>query len=590
MTRRSAVKLLASAPAWAQGPQRQAPPPPSPPSIAVIDAVVVDPQGSPVRNLGPADFTISERAEVRAIASFAAVDTVSGAARLMAPLPLPMKIDPGEVHRTFVLVVDDAGISAAAAAALRDPLMVFVNQQIGPRDPVALIRTSGGMGPREQLTSEKPLIRAAIETIVSNPAARPPSEAPWMETLNYVLEALRAIQGRKAVVLFWERTPAACDFGPLIALANRAWCSLYPVHCGGTAAQPACAIDALAAGTGGLSQAQDIPTALARILESEASYYLLGFPSDPSFLGHDTAVSVKLSRPGLELRARVQPAGIKPRPHIADSGSPAAELRLLLVSPMEAGSLPVRVTALFSRTTGNWLDVLLWVDPHDLTFTHRLNGLHTAGLDVLIRVNDISGLVADDHADTVSLSLESDAYQQILAEGVRLSRRVPIAQPGVFAIRAAVRDSTSTHSGIAHRLIEVPDVSKGELVLSGIALLPAVAADDTDQAAELASARRVFQPGQHLAYTYFVYNAAADGQNRAQLEVRTALYIGSRMVYESAPTSLAVSDAAGKKWLSLRGTLELGAATAAGEFVLEVLVSDMVKPRTATQWTDFTLR
>jgi len=552
-----------------------------------MDAVVVDSQGNPVRNLGPGDFTISERAEPRPIASFAAVDTVSGAVRVAAPLPLPMKIDPGDVHRTFVLVVDDAGISASAAAALRDPLMVFVNQQIGPRDSVALIRTSGGMGLMEQITSEKPLIRAAIETIVSNPAARPPSEAPWVETLNYVLEGLRAIEGRKAVAVFFEREPDNCDVLALAALADRAWSSIYVVPLAPVAAKPYVAAG-LAATTGGLVLSQPVPAALTRIFQSEASYYLLGFPSEGSSAAPE--VSLKLARPGLELRARLQPAGIKPRPHIADSGSPAAGLRLLLASPMEAGSLPVRITALFSRTTGNWLDVLLWVDPHDLTFTHRLNGLHTAGLDVLIRVCNISGLVADDHAETVSLSLESDAYRQILAEGVRLSRRVPIAQPGVFAIHVAVRDSTSTKTGIAHRLVEVPDVSKGELLLSGIALLPAAAADDTDAAAGLASARRVFQVGQHLAYTYFVYNAASDSQNRAQLEVRTALYIGGRMVYESAPTSLTVGDASGKKWLSLRGTLKLGASTTGGEFVLEVLISDMVKPRTASQWTDFSLR
>jgi len=579
MTRRSVLQLLASAQSWAQKPR--AVPPAAPPPKAVIDAVVADSQGSTVRNLGPSDFALAVGRQQHAIASFAAIDAVTGAARAAAPLPLPMKIDPGDVHRTFAFVVDDAGMAAARIEPLREALLRFVNDHIGERDTVALFRTSSGTGLLEQVASDRARLRYAIGQLAFNPAAALPSLSPWPQTLHYALQGLRAITGRKAVVVVWERKPALANFDPMIALANRAWSSVYTIYAGEQPAPESRDIANLAASTGGLSIAVDLPGALDRILQDQASYYLLGFDADPSSAGRDLPVSVTLTRTGLELRSRLEPPVTAPPELLGENVSPQAELRRVLVSPLESGSMHVRVWPQFSRTTSSWIDVSLLIDPHDVAFTHKANGTHVGGLDFLVRIYDADGEIVADQGRAASLSLPADKYEELLKEGLSFSIQEAIPKPGVFQVFGAVRDATSGNTGLAHRLIEVPDTSRGDLTVTGVTLFDATETD---------SVRRVFRAGQPFGYSCSIFNAALDAQKQAQIEVRLTISSGGRAVYEGNPMPLTVADAANRQWLTVRGKLEMKAGTGAGDFVLQLTVTDKIKPRTASQWTEFTLR
>jgi VWFA-related protein len=555
-----------------------------------MDAVVTDNRGNLVRDLAPADFAIYEGNQPRTVVAFASVDTLSGASRAAEPLPLAAKIDPGEAHRTFMLVADDAGMSAASAAALRAALAGFVNEQMGARDVASLVRSVDGTGPLQQLTSDHRLLAAAGERVAFNPAARPPSVPPWPETLRYALEGLRAVRGRKAVMLFWERAPENYDFGPLIALANRAWSSVYPVHLGPLPDGPPGGMARLAKETGGLSLAQEIPAALARVLQDQESYYLLGFPAE-LLPGQENPVSVKLLRPGLELRSRASVPEMVPPRVPPEAGLPANELARLIASPLNSGSLQVSLAALFSHTTTDGLDVLLRIDGHGVAMTHRLDGAHEAGLDFLLRVCGMNGEVLYDRGTSNSLRLTADEYRRVMDEGLNYAIAIPVAGPGVLQVRAAVLDATSSNTGIAHCLIEIPDVSKGELLLSGIVLEPA--ADAAASGAGLDSARRFFHAGQRIAYRCSIYNASVDSQQRAAMEVRTAMYYAGRTVWTSDPIPLTAADA-DRQTIKLRGNLEFARDTGAGEFVLQVTVTDTLapggKPRSASQWTTFTLR
>jgi VWFA-related protein len=586
MTRRSAVQLLASASAWAQKPREL--PPAVPHQTVVIDAVVADAQGNAVRNLGPSDFTVALGSEQPAISAFAAVDALTGATRAAAPMPLPMKIDPGDVQRTFVFVVDDAGIPAAHITGLRDALLHFVNEQMGERDVFALIRTSSGSGPVEQVFKERAPMLAAIQRIAVNPAAGLPSAPPWPQTLHYALQGIHAVPGRKAVVLAWERMPAYPNFDAVIALANRAWSSIYAIRGGDSPSPQIGAMAELTASTGGLNLAADFPAALQRVLQDQESYYLLGVESDPLFTWRDLPVSVKCKRSGMAVRTRSQPPATEPLTRPADSGSPQVELRRVVVSPMESGSMHVGISPLFSHAAASWIDVALLLDAHELTFTHKANGIHAGALDFLVRVYDSAGEIADDHGSTVTLPLTTAAYEELLKRGLCFACRANLSKPGVFQIYAAVRDSTSGNTGTAHRLIEAPDIAGGELALSSITLLPQYApAESAEQEHPLDWARRTFGANEPFSYSCSVYNAAADEQKCAQIEVTLTIYAGGRLVHQADPIPLTVADAANKQWLAVHGKLQLHTNTGPGEFILQLTVRDKVKPRTASQWTDF---
>ena len=556
----------------------------------VIEAVVTDRDGNPVRDLGPSDFTITAGDEHPAVSAFAAVDSVSGAARSAPPLPLPVKIDPGGEHRAFGLVVDDAGVPADTSDVLRAAILQFVNDQIGPRDTVALFRTSGGGSGVEHMTSDKGLLRSAVGQIRFNPAAVQPSVPPWPQTLAYALSGLHDVPGRKAAVVFCRRAPAACAFDALVSQANRSWSGIYTVYAGGDAAAPAC-LAGLAKGTGGLNLSGDISAALRRLAVDHASYYLLGVSPDDRPLAREEAISVTVARPGLEVRSRRQPPAVRVPSFLADAGPPQVELRRLVASPLKAGSMRARLSAAFRRNTiTNVLELSMVVDGHDISFTHRLNGRYEAGIDLLLNIFDSAGALVESQSNTATVSTTREDFQGTVDEGLPVHLGTPVAKPGVYQVYAAVRDATSSNTGLCHTLVEIPDVSKGGLCVSGIRLFRAAVPEPPEGKVDADSVRRIFKPGEQIGYNCAIYNAQPDERRAAHFEVATVLYAEGREVYRSDPMQVDATDAASQRWLSLGGKLELGARTAAGEFVLQIVVTDKVKPRTASQWIDFTLR
>ena len=591
MNRRLALKLLGAVPVWAQRSERQTQPAQvRPPSI--MDAVVTDHQGNPVRDLAPGDFTINAGDKPGTVAAFASVDTLSGAVRTAEPLPLPAKLDPGEIHRTLMLVVDDDGISAAGAAALREALAKFVNQQIGARDVVGLLRSSGGNGALEHLTSDRTLLNAAIGRVAYNPAAHPPSTPAWTETLRYALDGLRSVRGRKAVVLFWERAPGNYDFAPLIALANRAWSSVYPVHPGPLPTGPAGGgMARLARETGGLEFSEDVPAALARVLKDQESFYLFGvqLEAEPSPSAQGQPLTVKVSRPGLELRSRAGLPGIAP--FVAFTGSPEAELSRAIASSLNSGTIPLRLSALFSHGTANYLDLLLLIDARALAVTHKLNGKNEAGLGFLLMIVDMNGQVVDQRTASQAISLTDDEYRHALEDGLPYAIRIPVAKPGLLEVRAAVLDTTNSNTGIAHCPVEIPDVSKGELQLSGMVLELGSSADNAEAPA-IEAARRLFRSGQRIAYRCSVYNATVSSGKQVELGVRTTMFRAGRTVYAGASIPL-TSEADSPQGINVLGRLDLGPDMGTGELVLQVVVTDNQSPggaaRTASAWTDLTI-
>lgn len=62
----------------------------------------------------------------------------------------------------MAIVVDDLGLSFESIAGARRALTKFVNDEVGPGDLVAILRTSGGVGTLQQFTTDKRLLHAAI--------------------------------------------------------------------------------------------------------------------------------------------------------------------------------------------------------------------------------------------------------------------------------------------------------------------------------------------------------------------------------------------------------------------------------------------
>ncbi len=158
--------------------------------LVQLDAVVTDKKGQIVRGLTKDDFELYESGKRQQISFFEYVEagkprqlsfTRPGeTAKETQAQPLPEEAAKAEVRRIFLFVVDDLTIPYQDLIYVRQMLTNFLDNQMQPTDLVAIVRTVGGRGLLQQLTSEKALLRRAITSLTpslhplsafNNPAA-----------------------------------------------------------------------------------------------------------------------------------------------------------------------------------------------------------------------------------------------------------------------------------------------------------------------------------------------------------------------------------------------------------------------------------
>ncbi len=184
--------------------------------LATFDAVVTDRKGRHVTDLAPADFEVVERgkrqtvrqvAYVHAVRPDGAPTAVAGADAPAAPAPA-MPGAPGlpsreQTGRVMAIVVDDLRMSFRSTVDVRTMLNRYVDRQLRPGDLVAIIRTAGGAGALQQFTTDRRLLKAAIERVRWSARVWPfnPS-GPWEEQRRRAGRSLRA--RRHAGGLAWR--------------------------------------------------------------------------------------------------------------------------------------------------------------------------------------------------------------------------------------------------------------------------------------------------------------------------------------------------------------------------------------------------
>ncbi|HVF50855.1 MAG TPA: VWA domain-containing protein [Pyrinomonadaceae bacterium] len=145
-------------------------------NLVQVDAVVVDKNGRQVTDLRAEDFEIFEDGKPQQISNFSYVSiqtpaaaplvartTTRGGTLNVAPPPVLLRRE--QVRRTIALVVDDLGLSFESIGFVRKALQRYVDEQMQAGDMAAIIRTSAGVGALQQFTSDKHLLTAAIERV-----------------------------------------------------------------------------------------------------------------------------------------------------------------------------------------------------------------------------------------------------------------------------------------------------------------------------------------------------------------------------------------------------------------------------------------
>jgi len=383
----------------------------------------------------------------------------------------------------------------------------------------------------------------------------------------------------------------------------------------------------LAQQTGGflVKNNNDISGAVRRVLNDEG-YYLIGYRPDEATFKADGSgnrfhnLKLKVKRPGLRVRTRTGFYGVSESEARPVRRTATEQLYAALTSPFSAGDVRLRMTSLFGYDPqkGSFAQSLLHIDGHDLTFTEEtegtFKGFYKTRIDIMAMTFGDNGVVVDQDDKVYTIRVPPQDYQRTVAQGITYSVSLPIKKAGAYQLRIAIRDTVTQRVGSANQLIEIPDVKKGRLMLSGITMrgvTPSSVANATAGEAATAAAPIVSQSqradegdpqsgrairklrrGMVMEYAYFIYNARTDkGARRPQLETQIRLFRDGQQVYSGKVREYNGAQQADLRQLVAGGSFLLGREMEPGEYVLQVVVTDKLakeeKYRTATQWIDF---
>ena len=471
---------------------------PAPPRERGVDLLAIDfsaftADGRLADGLGPADVTVRIGGRLRTVRSLQLLSLVppdAPAGATAPPPPFGTNAASGE-GRAFVLIIDDDSFRPGRENPLRDSVEQFV-QRLAPRDRLSLVTMPYG-GVKVPLTTDHSRVSAALRTIVGqSTGAETGSELACrtrrtLESLGGYLDGVLGVRDTPVTVMFITgglaapRRDAPITMGPGMCelraelfrevgvAAGAARARFYVIQPGDMMLKPGElqreniaganylgsdnpleGIEHLAGVTGGtmLQLTGSETGALGRVLEEGAAYYLAAVDSVRSDRsGRSQQLEVRVSRPGVEVRARPhitfpKPETVRPRPL---NPSPRDMLGVSTVFR----DLPLRASAYTALDAdGRAMRVVTLAEPVEPG---------TALASLVAALFDRDGKLVSHWTATAAELSRSPVAGAMPAE------------PGAYRLRVAAIDSTG-RAGTADYDLDAEIVRTGPLKLSSVVL------------------------------------------------------------------------------------------------------------------------
>jgi VWFA-related protein len=502
-----------------------------------VDAFVTDRDGRFVRGLTRDDFEVLEDGQPQAISAFTMVSVpveTAARARDRRPTTVDSDVVTNSIEgRVYVMLLDTPGLRIPDVAHVtRDQMFRlsinvarrFVNEALGPDDRMAVILVQENRSDAQSFTSNKALLRAAIDRLRPDqqPAEAFGAAGPYCdlgrlrntyEVLQTVAERLGATTGRRKTIL-WVNGRVPLDASTecvlpdgridaqasmlsfmhrdALSIATRNNVVIYPIDPVGLNADPTvgnlrgvaeaphlriarvAALRGIAEDTGGeaIINTNNFSGNFERLVQANSTYYLLGYqPPRDHRDGQFHTITVRVRRPGLSVRAR--------KGYLAPEPGPSLEQRLLptvseaggaaLVNPFPSNGLGLQLQLAPFRGQGRTGSVVLAADVHGL----RAGAAPDNQVELSFLAIDAQGATRTAAPKRLPLDLSGDPAQPSAGVAVRYVDRLALP-PGRHEVRMAVHQpGGATGSVVGH--VEVPDYSRLPLSMSGVVLAAASA-------------------------------------------------------------------------------------------------------------------
>lgn len=280
----------------------------------------------------------------------------------------------------------------------------------------------------------------------------------------------------------------------------------------------------LAESTGGIAfiNTNDFGASLGRIVEDSSRHYILGYYAPEGRRdGRYRRIDVRVTKPGLEVRARngyYAPLASAPAKADVPARDLSRELNDVMQGPLPVSGLAVSVSAIPFRGPARDASVAVVVElqPSRLSFTEQ-NGVFRTDIELQVNAIELASGKRSGTRHVAQLRLSRESHASVRLDGLRITRRVELP-PGRYRLHVGARDSTGGAVGTVFSDLDVPDVSKSALEMSGLAIASAAATRvitaNTDAALErllpgAPTNLREFPPNDTLAVFAEVYGDEA---------------------------------------------------------------------------------
>lgn len=364
----------------------------------------------------------------------------------------------------------------------------------------------------------------------------------------------------------------------------------------------------LARQTGGFLISNENDFGLPRVMQDQEGYYLIGYrPSAETFNRAFHNIKARVKRPGLTLRTREGFFGLNDKDVMPNKPAGRDQMNAALMSPFGKVDIELRMTALFANTksAGSAVRCLLHFNPEALTFSAQPDGAQKAKFNLSGILFGDNGVVVDQVSETRTLRFSGKDYERAQREGLVYQLDLQVKKPGSYQFRAAVQDATSSKTGTAGQIVEIPDLRKRRLAISGITIStggPPLSsrvsdqnssgrADDEETVENIGQlAIRRFRQSSNLFYAYVIYMAQIDKTTGSpSLTAEARIFHDGKLIYAGPLKAIDTAGQSDLDRINAGGGLQLNSLTP-GEYVLQILVKDRLadeKLGTATQWIDF---
>ena len=365
----------------------------------------------------------------------------------------------------------------------------------------------------------------------------------------------------------------------------------------------------LAKETGGFSilNRNDLAGGVRDIVEDQ-SYYLIAYQPDTDTFDPKTRrfnkLEIKVKREGVKVRYRSGFFNIAEE-SIAKKPGPTGQIQQLntaLTSPFAVNDISLRLNTIFGNSAGgSFVTALLHINTKDVKFVDTPEGSKKAVLDVLAMTFGDNGVPVDQVAKSFTFTIKPHVYESVLKSGFLVNFTYPVQKAGAYQFRVAVRDAQAQTVGSANQFIEIPDLGKNRLTVSGILLenltkeqwnyfsgaappagAPPKAVEPTDPLSDT-SIRR-FKRGTVLRYGYEVYNA------KAALSAKIRIFKDDKLIMDGQEVPVDLSGQTDPQRIKAGGAMDLPPTMLPGDYVMQIIVTDKAgngKPKTSTQFVQF---